>query len=94
MKSQYRIATAVAAMALATSAMAAQDTSLIRITRQNQLAHDARQAKLAAAGSAQAQAAKPQAPAKPQADQQPVHAAAARERATAAHAQAATGSGS
>lgn len=92
MKSQYRIAAAVAAMSLAASAMAAQDTSLIRITRQNQLAHDARQAKLA--GSAQAQAAKSQAPAKPQADPQPVHAAAAKERATAAHAQAPTGTGS
>jgi hypothetical protein len=81
MKSQYRIAAAVAAMTLAAGAMAAQDSSLIRITRQNQLAHDARQAKLA--GSAQA--AKPQAPAKPQADSQPAHVAAAKDRATAAH---------
>ena len=56
MKSRYLIAAALAAITLASSAIAAQDTWLIRLTREHQLAHDA---KRAAAASAQAPAAAP-----------------------------------
>lgn len=56
MKSLYHIAAALSALVITSTAMAAQDPWLIHFTRQNQLAYDARQAKLAAAAHAQPQA--------------------------------------